>query len=518
MRTTLFSLLCLLILISSSYASINPYIAVLHQSAQLHVSSDLPGFLDELGLYYERFQIGSPQNHVSISQIGSSFSPTHFIAYAFETDSGTAREIESHPSVAWVEIDQVVRVAMPREIQAASEVVVQNNTNATTPVGPNITTIGNWTIGSQQNSSWALSRLSARNATATNGTFSYPISQGPLQGSGNSSNATGAGSGVTVYILDTGLSLPNCSGSGNVTASNTTTGKLCAENEFGQRAVIGPSFVGGNGSATDQHGHGTFVASLVGSTTYGAAKNANITSVKVMNDQGEGRLSSILKGLEWVYTEHTNTTNSTSASPKSIVNLSIATSLSKALNYAVSALSRYGAIVVTSAGNEGDSACEYSPSSSVRAVTVGAIDEFDNIANFSNIGPCVDLFAPGVNVTGLWVGGGNQSSGNVSVANNTGGVGTPYTAMNKSGTSFSSPLVAGIAAVIWSLQNQTATGMGLQNNTGENYYKNLTEGSYNVLSTIARWATPNLLASVPPLSLTPNLVAGILPPEVVQST
>jgi subtilisin family serine protease len=81
------------------------------------------------------------------------------------------------------------------------------------------------------------------------------------------------------------------------------------------------------------------------------------------------------------------------------------------------------------AGNDADNACSYSPASAPNAITVGASTNVDRDASFSNIGSCVDLFAPGENITSAWFG-------------------TEREINTISGTSMAAPYVAGAAAVI----------------------------------------------------------------------
>ena len=78
------------------------------------------------------------------------------------------------------------------------------------------------------------------------------------------------------------------------------------------------------------------------------------------------------------------------------------------------------------AGNEGVSACGSSPARIVQAITAAATDKRDRRPWWSNVGPCVDLFAPGVDVESAAMGGGLDY---------------------KSGTSMASPHVAGAAAL-----------------------------------------------------------------------
>ena len=84
---------------------------------------------------------------------------------------------------------------------------------------------------------------------------------------------------------------------------------------------------------------------------------------------------------------------------------------------------------MASAGNNNFDSCLKSPASAAHAFTVGATDRYDNAASFTNYGPCVNVFAPGVNI---------RSASHLSDDG--------YTV--KSGTSMAAPLVSGAAALV----------------------------------------------------------------------
>ncbi|KAI9033903.1 peptidase S8/S53 domain-containing protein [Phycomyces nitens] len=207
---------------------------------------------------------------------------------------------------------------------------------------------------------WGLDRIDQR--TGTNGQYRLPTTQGE---------------GATVYVLDTGI--------------------LASHNDFKGRVTIGATIVGDAEDPSDANGHGTFVAGVCCGTSYGVAKKANIVSVKTLDDQGNGRLSDLLKGLEWVLSHHLINNNT-----KSIVNLSLGAMRSQATNDAVEQAIAMGLHFTIAAGNYGEDACLYSPGSARGAITVGAIDEDDSVAYYSNFGKCVDIFAPGTNIRSTW--------------------------------------------------------------------------------------------------------------------
>lgn len=209
-----------------------------------------------------------------------------------------------------------------------------------------------------------------------------------------------AGSGVDVYIVDTGIDV--------------------SHPQFGDRATW--AFNAVDDYDKDCNDHGTHVAGLVGSSDYGVAKKVNLKAVKVLNCQGSGTYSSILKGLEFVANNH-------NSSRHTIINMSLGGPKSDILNSAVRELTGMGIHVVVAAGNENQNACNTSPASDSSVITVGATDIHDRIAWFSNWGPCVDILGPGVDILST--------------------IPNSRTEM-MSGTSQSSPKVAGTLALLLS--------------------------------------------------------------------
>lgn len=210
----------------------------------------------------------------------------------------------------------------------------------------------------------------------------------------------GTGSGVTVFVVDTGIA--------------------AGHPEFGGRVAPGFTSVNDGNGTSDCSGHGTHVAGVVAGSTQGVARAATLVPVRVLDCKGSGSVSSVLAGLEWVLHQPTR---------PAVVNISLGGSLSYVVDLYVEALAFFGFTPVVAAGNDGQDACRTSPARTPDAITVGATTAGDSRAAFSNYGTCIDIFAPGVNI----------SSASTSAPN---GIGV------KSGTSFAAPFVAGAAALL----------------------------------------------------------------------
>lgn len=209
------------------------------------------------------------------------------------------------------------------------------------------------------------------------------------------------GLGVVVYVLDSGIDV--------------------GHKEFQGRASNGINFV--DEGPEDVNGHGTHVAGLVASATYGVAKNALVVLVKVLDYKGQLNLLTVILGLEWAAND------AAKHGQPLVVNMSLGAMRLLALNAVVDEIALLGLVPVVAAGNENVNACLMSPALALAAITVGAIDDAtDHIAPFSNFGHCVNIFAPGVAVTLI----------------------TTESVVKYSGTLMASPQVAGLVALLLS--------------------------------------------------------------------
>lgn len=268
--------------------------------------------------------------------------------FAAHMSAQAAEALEDHPGVAYVEQDQEVQ---------SSEV------SSFTPA-------------------WGIDRID-QTLLPLDETYSY--------------NATG--SGVSAYIIDTGI--------------RTT------HTQFSGRAVGAFTSVSDAWGSNDCNGHGTHVAATVGGTLVGVAKAVTLYSVRVLDCNGSGTTSGVIAGVDWVTANQRR---------PAVANMSLSGSYSDALNAAVQNSINSGVTYVVAAGNSAADACAYSPSSLSDVITVAAAAPGDEQASYSNFGPCVDIHAPGSAIVSAW-----NSSDDVLV--------------KATGTSMASPHVTGAAAL-----------------------------------------------------------------------
>jgi subtilisin family serine protease len=209
------------------------------------------------------------------------------------------------------------------------------------------------------------------------------------------------GSGVTAYIIDTGV--------------------LSTHTEFGGRVLSGFTSISDSNGTEDCNGHGTHVAGTVGGSNYGVAPGVAIVPVRVLDCSGSGSTSGVIAGIDWVIANHV-------AGTPAVANMSLGGGRSSALDIAVRSAVADGVVFVVAAGNSTANACQSSPAGEPLAITVGSTTSADARSSFSNYGSCVDVFAPGSSITSAWY--------------------TSTTASNTiSGTSMASPHVAGVVAL-----------------------------------------------------------------------
>lgn len=208
-------------------------------------------------------------------------------------------------------------------------------------------------------------------------------------------DVTATGAGVTVYVVDTGVDVTHP--------------------DFGGRAAVGTDTIDDN--ATDCDGHGTVVAGIAASATYGVAKQAQVRSVKVLDCSGTGTLSSLLSGVDWVARNHQG---------PSVAVMSWSYGPSDVLTSAVAQLVASGVFVAASAGNTAGNDCDVAPRAAAGVLVTANSTRDDARAPTSSTGPCVGIYAPGTGIVAPVPGGRTASY---------------------SGTSMAAPFVAGVAAL-----------------------------------------------------------------------
>jgi len=261
------------------------------------------------------------------------------------------------------------------------------------------------------------------------------------------------GKGVTAYVVDTGIKVEH--------------------EEFEGRAQWG-EVVPLPKLKIDGHGHGTHCAGIIGSKTYGIAKKVDLVAVGVMNLLGSGTTSDIIKGLEFVVNDHKANSNGKKKGFKgSVVNMSIGGGILEALDLAVNAGTKAGLHIAVAAGNDNQDACEYSPARATGPITVGATNNKDAKASFSNFGRCVDVFAPGEDILSTF---------------------TWSKTVSMSGTSMASPHIAGLLSYYLSLQPEGSSQYASIVDPLSLKSKLLKYSTKGVINELTDGLSPNLLA------------------------
>ncbi|WP_226039768.1 S8 family peptidase [Natrinema sp. DC36] len=227
------------------------------------------------------------------------------------------------------------------------------------------------------------------------------------------------GSGVNVGILDTGIESDHCSlsveGGRNFTDDGTP------------------------GDYEDRHGHGTHVAGVAGAPdndlgVVGVAPGANLYAVKVLGDDGSGRYSELIAGIDWCMSNDVE-----------LISMSLGGEAeSSTMDRAIEAAHSAGHLLLCAAGNEGNGgngSCDAEtmtyPATHEDVIAVTAMDEDDTLASYSSVGSGVDLLAPGTAVTSTTVD--NEYA-------------------EASGTSIACPYVTGVAALVWEIREEEGPG------------------------------------------------------------
>jgi len=244
---------------------------------------------------------------------------------------------------------------------------------------------------------------------------------------------------VDIAVLDTGIDLDHPDLNISTTRATNCTVSPCS-----------------NGTGDDGNGHGTHVAGSAaaldnGIGPVGVAPGARMWSVKVLDNAGNGALSWIIAGIDWVTAR---------ADQIEVANMSLGCECpSAAMNTAITNSVAAGVVYTVAAGNFAKDASTFHPAAHPDVITVSAladfdgkgggaaphtcrVDEDDTLANFSNFGPLVEIAAPGVCIYSTWMNGGYNTI---------------------SGTSMASPQTAGAAGLFIALNGRDRDGNAIIN-------------------------------------------------------
>lgn len=214
-------------------------------------------------------------------------------------------------------------------------------------------------------------------------------------------------------------------GSTNVILAVVDTGVDLAHPDLAGRLLPGYNFVSNTSDPTDDNGHGTAVSGTAAATgnngvgVAGLAWNCQILPVKVLDASGSGSYSAVAQGITYAADHGARIINLSLGGP------SASSTLQSAIDYAWSK----GVVVIAAAGNNGNSQPSY-PGACNHVIAVSALQSNDTLPSWSSYGSYVSLAAPGV---GIWT------------------CCTNATYVSWSGTSFSSPIVAGVATLVASV-------------------------------------------------------------------
>jgi subtilisin family serine protease len=345
------------------------------------------------------------------------------------------------------------------------------------------------TVGPQNGPlSWGLDRIDQR--TVVSSSMSYDFSED--------------GGGVTAYVLDSGVNASHPEFGGRVKEGWSYRGSSTALSSYQSALAAGspngitacpndgshavdpgtfdnPSTVDtADKGMTDNDGHGTHVAGIIGGDTTGVAKNVTIVPVRTLDSCGSGTRTMIVEALTWILNDH-------EAGEKAILNLSIGfDSQVVSVDNAITAIMNEGVVVIAAAGNEATSACSNTPASTLGTISVGSSTSTDTESNFSNYGLCVDIFSPGSSIKSAYP--------------FLSGVTNTYA--TQSGTSMAAPFISGAVARFLQVQDVAPTNFATGPTTAWTWLRdNVTLNAITYFNNTRSPQTENRLLYVPASSV-----------------
>jgi subtilisin family serine protease len=325
----------------------------------------------------------SPKGSVSIQNLATSAMNLKETEITELDDQGVRQVFKSRVYSADLTSEQVATLTKSGNVEVISNTIVYPSTDQANPP------------------SWGLDRID-QTSLPLNRNYKYVYQ----------------GTGVNAYIIDTGINNSHQEFTGRIPKGAW---------------VVQPGIT----SYLDCNGHGTHVAGTIGGSKYGVAKNVKLIPVRVFGCSGGTSTASVVAAMDWVVSDHATTV-------PAVVNMSLGGGADSASDAGVIRLVNDGVVTVVAAGNSGANSCNYSPARAPSAITVGSSTSLDKDSDFSNIGSCVDIFAPGSSITSAWIG---STTATASI----------------SGTSMAAPHVAGVAAMILQRDFANYTNKSLAN-------------------------------------------------------
>ena len=210
------------------------------------------------------------------------------------------------------------------------------------------------------------------------------------------------GNQTTVAVIDTGINRSHVDLQNRLWVNSDEVGGNGIDDDHNGYTddVNGYNFVDNNSSLTDQHGHGTGIASIIAAQTNnhiglaGINWQAKLMIIKALNQTGGGDFNDVINSIRYAVDNGAKIINMSFGSPSSDI------SLEQAIDYATSR----GVLVVAASGNTYSSQVFY-PAAYPAVIAVGATTHTDSRAEFSNYGSSLDVVAPGEDIVVAGLGG-----------------------------------------------------------------------------------------------------------------